>query len=317
MKMEKFNGFTKGVNLGGWLSQCDYSTERLTKFIVEDDIKAISTWGVDHVRLPIDYNIVQNEDGTINPEGFTYIDHALEMCGKYGLNTVLDIHKTAGYSFDKGENENGFFTKSEYQERFYCLWEEFAKRYGNSDKIAFELLNEITDKSFSAEWNRIARECIKRIRAIASDTVILVGSYWNNSVDAVKDLEKPYDDKVVYNFHCYEPLKFTHQGATWADNINPDDRMTYAESGWSSQNFINAFKEAFETAQKNGTVLYCGEYGVIDVAANEDVLKWYKDIHAAFEHYGISRSTWSYKQMNFGISDEGRSDIFDELVQYL
>lgn len=315
--MKNFSGFTKGVNLGGWLSQCDYSTERLTRFIVEDDIKKISAWGVDHVRIPIDYNIIQNEDGTIKASGFDYISHALEMCEKYGLNTVLDLHKTAGYSFDDGENENGFFAEGEYQERFYRLWEELARRYGNSDKIAFELLNEITDKEFCTEWNRIARECIKRIRVIAPDTVILVGGYWNNSVDAVKDLDKPYDDKIVYNFHCYEPMKFTHQGATWAHNLNPDERMTYAESGCSSQQFIDAFKEAFEAAQKNGTVLYCGEYGVIENASKEDVLKWYKDINAAFEHYGISRCTWSYKQMNFGLSDERLSSIIDELVKYL
>lgn len=315
--MEKFNGFTKGVNLGGWLSQCDYSIERLTGFIVEDDIKTISSWGVDHVRLPLDYNIVQNEDGTINTAGFGYIDHALEMCGKYGLNTVLDLHKTAGYSFDKGENESGFFTRNEYQERFYCLWEELARRYGNSDNIAFELLNEITDKKFSAEWNRIARECIKRIRAIAPDTVILVGGYWNNSAAAVKDLDKPYDDRVVYNFHCYEPMMFTHQGATWVDKMDPDFRLAYADSDWNGQKFIDAFRDAFETAQKNGTVLYCGEYGVIDKAATEDTLRWYKDINAAFEHYGISRCAWSYKQMDFGLSDERLSGIIEELVRYL
>lgn len=315
--MKRFDGFTKGVNLGGWLSQCDYSIERLTHFITEEDIKTISSWGVDHVRLPIDYNIVQNEDGTINAVGFGYINHALEMCEKYGLNTVIDLHKTAGYSFDKGENENGFFTRSEYQERFYCLWEEFAKRYGNSDKIAFELLNEITDKKFSAEWNRIAHECIKRIRTIAPDTVILVGGYWNNSAAAVKDLDMPYDDKVVYNFHCYEPMLFTHQGATWVDKMDPDMRLAYSESDWDSQQFIDSFSEAFETAQKNGTVLYCGEYGVIDKATKEDTLRWYKDINAAFEHYGISRCAWSYKQMDFGLSDERLISIIEELVRYL
>lgn len=315
--MKDFIGFKKGVDLGGWLSQCDYSEERLKGFIVEEDIKNASSWGIDHVRIPIDYNIVQNEDGTVKESGFDYISHALDMCKKHGLNVVLDLHKTAGYSFDKGEKENGFFANGEYQERFYSLWEEIARRYGNSDNIAFELLNEITDKEFSMEWNRIAHECIKRIRAIASDTVILVGSYWNNSVDAVKDLDKPYDDKIVYNFHCYEPLLFTHQGATWADNIDPDKRMTYEESGWSRQSFIDAFKEAYETAQKNGTVLYCGEYGVIELVTPEDTLKWYKDINSAFEHYGIGRCAWSYKEMNFGLSDERLDGIRGELIKYL
>lgn len=315
--MKSFDGFKKGVNLGGWLSQCDYSTERLERFIVEDDIKKISTWGVDHVRIPIDYNIVQSDDGSIVTKGFDYIGHALEMCEKYGLNTVLDLHKTAGYSFDKGENESGFFADSDYQEHFYLLWEEFARRYGNSDKIAFELLNEITDKEFCTGWNRIARECIRRIRAVAPDTVILVGGYWNNSAAAVKDLDEPYDGKVVYNFHCYEPMLFTHQGAEWVDDMDPDMRLTYADSDWNSQKFIDIFREAVEKAQKNGTVLYCGEYGVIDKAAKEDTLRWYKDINAAFEHYGISRCAWSYKQMDFGLSDERLSGIIDELIKYL
>ena len=30
-------GFYRGVNLGGWMSQCDYSDERLDSFITEDD----------------------------------------------------------------------------------------------------------------------------------------------------------------------------------------------------------------------------------------------------------------------------------------
>ena len=29
-------GIQKGVNLGGWFSQCDYSEDRLNNFITED-----------------------------------------------------------------------------------------------------------------------------------------------------------------------------------------------------------------------------------------------------------------------------------------
>ena len=51
--MKKLNGFNKGVNLGGWFSQCDYSKDRLDNFIKEEDFKTIAGWGLDHVRLPI------------------------------------------------------------------------------------------------------------------------------------------------------------------------------------------------------------------------------------------------------------------------
>ena len=39
--MLKERGFHRGINLGGWLSQCDYSPERLNGFITEEDFAVI------------------------------------------------------------------------------------------------------------------------------------------------------------------------------------------------------------------------------------------------------------------------------------
>jgi len=316
--MLRSKSFHKGINLGGWMSQCDYSEDRLHHFITESDFEKIASWGFDHVRIPIDYNILQNSDGSVIESGFVRIDNALKLCRKYELKVVLDLHKTAGFSFDEGETESGFFDSEKYQEMFYRLWEEFAKRYGNdTQNIVFELLNEVTDACFLNSWNKISNVCIKRIRAYAPETVILVGSYFNNAAETVQYLDAPYDKNVVYNFHCYEPLTFTHQGATWTARINPSDRVSFAESGTTEEYFENLFSSAIKKAQENETSLYCGEYGMIDIASPEDSLKWFETIHHVFEKYGIARSVWSYKEMNFGIADEKYDAIRDELLKYL
>ena len=62
--MKIFNGYMHGINLGGWFSQCDYSKERYDHFIKEEDLAQIKRWGLDHVRLPVDYNLVEEKDGT-------------------------------------------------------------------------------------------------------------------------------------------------------------------------------------------------------------------------------------------------------------
>lgn len=316
--MTELIGYKKGVDIGGWLSQCCHTKEHYDTFIGAEDIRKIASWGLDHIRLPIDYNLVLNEDGSEKASGYTYIDNAIKWCKENRLNLVLDLHKTIGYSFDKGENESGFFESAKLQELFYQLWERLAQRYAVSDRtILFELLNEVTDPADMPEWNRIIRTCIERIRRYAPDTVILVGGYWNNSPEAVPDLEAPYDDKVVYNFHCYDPLNFTHQGAYWVDGMDTGFRMDFESSGVTTQLFIDKFKRAKETADSRGTVLYCGEYGVIDRASPEDTLKWFKAIHAAFEQMNISRAAWSYKKMDFGLSDERLSGVIDELIKYL
>lgn len=316
--MKSFEGYKKGVNLGGWLSQCSYAKEHLDGFITEEDLGAIAELGADHVRIPFDYNILEDDEGEFKESGFRYIDKALELCEKYRLNAVLDLHKAAGFSFDKGENESGFFESEELQERFYSLWEEMAFRYGNlHERTAFELLNEVTDRSYSQVWNKIARTCISRIRALAPNTVILVGSYWNNSAAAVKDLDPPYDDRTVYNFHCYDPLSYTHQGAQWVEDIDINARPTYEQSGWSRDKFEQMFAEAIKFAEDNGAALYCGEYGVIDRTDPEDALKWFADIHAVFEKYNISRCVWSCKGMDFGIFDKRMEKVLPELKKLL
>ena len=343
--MKPWAGYQHGVNLGGWLSQCDYSKDRFDHFITEPDIRTIASWGADHVRVPVDYNLVEDEAGNYKEEGFSYIEKAVRWCRASGLHMVLDLHKTFGYSFDAGEKQTGFFENEAYQERFYRLWEQFAQRFGaHADMLAFELLNEVTDRSVSQTWNRIADTCIRRIRAIAPAISILVGSYWNNSIDALHDLALPQDENIIYNFHCYDPGIFTHQGAYWVAGMDRSFRFSISrplsamkeeqmKASWpkvgdeydgldmdqplDASYFKHRMAKAVKIAEERNVRLYCGEYGVINLAEPEDTLKWYRAIHEAFEEYGIGRAAWSYKEMDFGLSDEHMKTVLPEIIRLL
>ena len=309
-------GFYRGVNLGGWMSQCDYSDERLDSFITEDDFAQIRRWGFDHVRIPIDYNVIQREDGTMKQDGLARIDSALALAEKYGLHVVLDLHKTQGFSFDAGENEAGFFESAAYQEKFYAIWECFAARYGaRHESVMFELLNEVTEQVYLPAWKSISREAVQRIRELAPESYVLLGSYRWNSAKTLPELDAPYDDHVIYNFHFYEPHDFTHQGAYWeAPYRDVSVRYTYAESGASEAYFEDFLAPALEKAEKEGAALYCGEYGVIDVVPPAEAVKWFRDLHAVFERHGIARSLWSYKEMDFGLADARMDGVRGELL---
>ena len=316
MKMKDF-GFYRGVDLGGWLSQCDYSRERMDTFVTEKDLDTIASWGLDHVRLPVDYNVLENENGGYRQEGFDRIHRAIEWATKRNLKLVLDLHKTAGFSFDSGEKEEGFFASEACQQRFYRLWEEMARAFCDPENVAFELLNEVTDPAFIHTWNRIVKECIARVRVLAPTSLILVGSYWNNSPEAVKDLEAPADGRVMYNFHCYSPLEFTHQGAHWVSHVDVSKPVSFEEAKITPALFEQLFAPAIETAEKYHTCLYCGEYGVIDKATPEDTVNWYRTIHEVLEKYQISRAAWNYKEMDFGLSDARMDGVRQELLRFL
>ena len=339
--MRIFTGYQKGVDLGGWFSQCDHTEQRYETFITEADFAVIKSWGCDHVRLPVDYELLEDRDGAPREAGYVRLDKAIGWARENGLNMVLDLHKTAGFSFDPGEREAGFFESEKYQARFYALWERIARRFGKyADMLAFELLNEVTEKEYGPVWNRIAAECIRRIRLIAPDVNILVGGYWHNSAVSVKDIDVPVDEHIVFNFHCYEPLIFTHQGAYWMPAMDRSFRIpvtaTFGEMGaadkeqgtfscagyekWPPETTLSPayfeafFREAVAAAEAKNVPLYCGEYGVIDNATPEDTLRFYACIHAAFETCGIGRAAWSYRQMDFGLSDPRMDGVRQALL---
>ena len=179
-------------------------------------------------------------------------------------------------------------------------------------------------------------------RSIAPKAYIVVGGVCYNSVKSVPLLDVPVDDHIVYNFHCYEPLMFTHQGAHWIDVMPPDFRIDYPktieeyqqassildkemagaifEEGISEigpKFFEDLFTPALKKATEDNVPMYCGEYGVIENATPEDTVKWYEMISSSFNKFNIGRAAWSYRSMNFGISDERMDKVRDELIKYL
>lgn len=342
--MRKFEGFYKGINLGGWLSQGSLEKNHLDTFITEKDILAIKEMGVDHIRIPVDFELIEDEQGNILEDGHAYIRKGIDWCLNNGLNVVLDLHKAAGYVFDDAEYSSSFFDNEELQQRFINLWKVLASRYGNHpDRVALEILNEVVDPEVAVKWNGIIRRTIEAIREITPDSWIIVGGTRNNSVVSVKELDAPYDDRIVFTFHCYEPLIFTHQGAYWIENMPEDYRIDYpktiGEYIEATENLIDPsfaypishmdkdikgkeffrtfFVEAIEVAEKYNVPLYCGEYGMIDRVAPEMLLRWFEDINAIFEEYQIARSVWNYKEKDFGISGKHYESIFDKLTTLL
>ena len=344
--MKKFEGFQKGVNLGGWISQfAKYDEEHFKTFITEEDIKYISSLGFDHVRVPVDYNVLEDEEGNSKETGFKYLEDARCWCEKYGLKMVLDLHECFGYSFDplkKDMDRKKFFYDDALQNRFMNLWKKIAERFSKyQNMIAFEPLNEVVLMEVKDAWNEIASKWIKMMREIVPNAYLIIGGVCYNAVSSVELLNVPVDDRVVFNFHCYEPHIFTHQGNYWEGVMPLDFRTSYPKTieeyrkesvvlynefkgGLSLDNvemgvdfFEAIFAPAIAAAEEAGVALYCGEYGVIDLADNESKINWLRDIHTAFNNHGIGRALWNYKEKDFGFVDPSFSEVKEEFIDIL
>lgn len=336
------NACQVGVNLGGWLSQYRaLDHDHFKTFITADDIQQIAGWGMDHVRLPLDYPVIEDDaqPGVYKEDGFAYLDRCLEWCTAAGLKVVLDLHQAPGYKFDALDRV-ALFSDEALRARFVNLWKALAERYkGEGDYLYLELLNEMVLPD-SAPWNSLAAQAISAIRAIDPRRVIVLGGNHYNAPDQLKELRRPVDKNILYTFHCYDPLVFTHQKAPWVPETFEYDtaidypgecsgladflthhpehsgRLQSAVGVWLDRTVLAAaLQPAIDFAKATGETIYCGEFGVIDRAPRAASRNWHRDFISLLRENQIGRACWSYKQMDFGLVDAKSRVVDPELVK--
>jgi endo-1,4-beta-mannosidase len=322
--------FQVGVNLGGWLSQYRrYDPNHFETFITEEDIRRIAGWGMDHVRLPVDYPVLEADDqpGVFKESGFGYIERCLETCRAHGLRVILDLHKAPGFAFDELEKAS-LFTSPALQERFLDLWKACAWRFKGVNWVAFELLNEIVLPD-SAPWNALVKQAVNRIRQVDPERLIVVGGNHYNSADQLVNLEPLDDEHILHTFHFYHPMVVTHQKAYWMPNLAafepvvtypgvypnmPDFGVAYIGRRMDMDLLREYLQPAVDFMRQSGKPLYCGEFGVIDQAPMPTRLNWHRDFVALLREHGIGRAVWSYKEMDFGLVDKNEQVVNQAIV---
>ena len=111
--MRIFEGFQKGVNLGGWISQfAVFDEKHFNTFITENDIRTIAKLGFDHVRVPIDYTVLEDEEGNLRESGFNHLSDCRRWCETCGLSmnatVILLIHSRVEWTANVSSMMNLF-----------------------------------------------------------------------------------------------------------------------------------------------------------------------------------------------------------------
>lgn len=317
--MKKFTGYMAGANLGHWISQYeDKGKEHWDAYIQEPDFERMKSWGLDHVRLPVDYMLFESDDKpcVYDEERLGYIDRTLEWCKKYGLNLVLDLHHAPGFFFGN-DGRNDLFTSVTSHDRYLAIWRMFSKRYqAEGDNLVFELLNELKWEN-SDPWNALWLETAKEIWAISPQRRVIIGSNNSANIAALKDLSSVADDRIIFTFHMYEPCVFTHQLCGWVEGTEKQTEQVpfpFAEADQASfytgigqkvpfegygivdETYLEDYvKRAADYSEQHNQMMYCGEYGVYCAAERQSTLNWLNAVANIMTRHGIGRAVWSYR----------------------
>jgi endoglucanase len=298
-----------------------------------DDLKWMTDWGFDFIRIPIAYPRYLSFDRSkdLNPADICRfdnkileeIDNLVFTANRHNLHVSLNLHRGPGYCINAGFHEPfNLWKDKEAREAFNSHWKMWAERYkGISPKnLSFDLLNEpayienMNDQYASkgpvpgSVYREVAEGACQAIRSISPDRLIVAdgNSGGSSVIPELKDL------KVAQSCRAYYPGLVSHYQASWvwkdpSKAPKPVWPGTIEGKYYSRQNLEDFYKPWIELAE-SGTGVHCGEGGCYNKTPHPVFLAWFEDILSILTSHKIGYALWNFRG-DFGILDSGRADV--------
>jgi endoglucanase len=284
-----------GVNLGNFLEAPKEGAWINGRLIEENDFALIHNAGFTLIRVPISWaaHVGPAPDYTIDPAFFSRIDWVVVQAEKNGLIAILDNHNDDKLMKDPDTNAA----------RFVATWKQIAQHYKEAPpSVWFELLNEPNGKLDAAAWNNLIALTLPNIRASNPTRTIVVGPTHWNSIGALEKLKLPdRDQNLLVTIHFYDPMTFTHQGASW---IQGSDK--WLGNTWGTDAEKKAVTDSFDQAAAWGLEhkrpLYLGEFGAFSKGDMDSRVRWTAFVARAAEAHDFPWTYWEFCA-GFGVYD--------------
>jgi endoglucanase len=301
-------------------------------------LKWLRARGMTHVRLP-----VRGEAVMARFSGPTTIHAAIDDL-KRVIDVLLDLDFAVSIDMHPGD-DFGHLHRADPAAALSALtdgWRNLAAPIKSmpADRVFAELLNE--PQTDGAIWRVQVERMVAELRRDLPSTTFVVGPAPYQRVEALAAWRPLDDSNIVYSFHYYDPMAFTHQGLTWdaADPLSrledvpfPTSRSDPAmarllgglrqrgdanlassieralEQAWTGKTIAGQFAPLADWSRRHDAPVILNEFGVLRFKAPRAArLRWLKAVRESAQASGFGWAHWEYNQ-GFGLLDEaGRPD---------
>ncbi len=254
---------------------------RWTKNIItEADVAQYAGWGINALRISMNYHWLSSADGVYIPGGFAMLDSVVAWGARYGVYIILAMHAAPGgqnvelMSDVSDGNPRLWNDSATYQPWTIHLWTYIAQRYADREWVGgYDLFDEpiIYDASKDPQenddntaQNKILLAFYKRlapaIRAVDKNHMLFVESAVGWSTDFTN--LSPIDSNMAWDFHDYN-----------FDNAN-----------------VNSYSSYYTVRNNTGYPLFNGEFG-------ENNNAWAQNTKNQCETNNIGWCWWTTKKL--------------------
>lgn len=291
---QRCNAFEKGMNLSNWLEAGWQPNWPAANGYSKADLVKIKEAGMISLRLPICFARITDSIAPYyvdtNHLLFTRIDSVIKWADELDMNVIIDNHHE--WSFD-----NEHWRRN--RERFGHLWAVVANKYKylNPERYTFELLNEPSLFFAMDSLNIIMNDAIDSIRQFTTTHTIIVSPNAASLGLAYRTEYKPLaDTNLIYTWHCYDPVDFTHQGFNWSNPVFPSGTpfpmiptSFYESVLYEGLTRLNHWRDTFNRP------VFLGEFGVGELADDVSRCNWIEYMGHQLDSMHTSWFYWDWR----------------------
>jgi endoglucanase len=268
--------------------------------LTADDLNVLArVWKANHVRWqltwggfphsPADRALRASYDSWLDLQ-LAHLDELLPICEQLGIHVLIDLHTPPG-----GRDEASvcrIFQEKKLQDHFLAVWDRLARRYANQAAIwGYDLVNEAVEGVVAnglLDWQTLARDTTRRVRAIDPNHAIIVEPAPWGSPSALDQFEPLDTPGVVYSVHMYLPHNYTHQGVHGSP-VGVSYPGPVSGLSWNKNQLRRALEPAIAFQRDYHVPIYIGEFSAIRWAPG--ARDYIRDVIEVFEEHGWD---WAY-----------------------
>jgi len=270
-------------------------------------LTTIKQGGFATVRIPTRWSA---HAGTSPPYAIdeTFLDRVtwvVDQALSAGLTVVLNMH----------HYEEIFSDPQAQRDRFLALWQQIATSFRDypDTALVFEVLNEPNTNLTPELWNEFLVDALAVIRQTNPNRYVMLGTAEWGGIGAMRHLELPDDNRLIFTFHYYEPFQFTHQGAEWVSGSDAWLGTTWG-SDQDRADVQDDFDAVADWAAQYDVPVFMGEFGAYSRAALDDRLAWTTYVAREAEARGFSWAYWEF-DAGFGAYTNGQwNELHEALI---
>ena len=274
----------RGVNILGY-DKAFWQDHEKGRF-KESYFKMIKDAGFSTVRINLNPFTQMDSQNKINPDWLETLDWVVTKGLDANLMIILDLHEYTTMA-DNPEAK---------KEMFLSFWKQIAPRYKDkSANVVFELLNEPNQKLTLEMWNSFLAEAVKIIRESNPERTLIIGPGNWNGIESLNTLKLPENDRnIIVTVHFYHPMRFTHQGAAWADEYKNLSGIKWTATPDEKEEVKSKLKVASDWSLKNDRPIFLGEFGAYDKGDMDSRARYTAFVARTAEKLGFSWAYWQF-----------------------